>query len=413
MKRLMIGFFVIAALTLSLGCKKTTNEDTASTSTSTIELKILSSTSSASASGQLAQAIGQATATQLSSLKYFIRDIKICKTLEVNGSGYSGQSGCLSLYTASVTADYDTYLAAEALADTTSYIDLMSSTGRAKLQKAVSLTETHVGSYNWGIIDWYRPVKVTAQVGLNDGTSLYTKTGRTTLVSGTGINAVYVTEADNMEVGPASESIIVLPNGGNWFKFQSPFVITAEDITAGTTFNLELAFNPEGIIKGYTQSTQTGLGIRDPVSQSVILVPMLDLVPIAHKAGDLVMKESYLLKYTGATITPLNIRLELYYLSSDTAKTVYGVEGKYLYTASSTGSVGEFYKTSYVTTAADGTLEFQDWAKTSFVTGFTRLTTAGDRSTAKLSCSATHGFGSCTTGSLDVTTELISVGAAQ
>ncbi|MDX2470691.1 MAG: hypothetical protein QNL04_08980 [SAR324 cluster bacterium] len=256
-------------------------------------------------------------------------------------------------------------------------------------------------------------LKVTAQVTLNDTTSLYTKSGTTVTESGSGLSATYVTEVTGTDTAPAEESIVVLANGGNWFRFQSPLVISDANITDETSFALKLVFNPEGIIKGYTSSSRTGLGISDTGTNAVIHVPMLDLAPIAHEVGDTVMKESYLLTYAGSTITPVTIRLELYYLDSDSAKTIYGVEGKYLYTTDSTDELGDFYKTSYTETATSGTIEFQNWAQVSFLTGFTRLTSVGETGTASLNCSSSYGFGSCTSGTLSVTTELISDAAIE
>ena len=408
MKSLKVFCFVTLVLLFTLGCKSSDSSSSGSSAGSVELLLLANGTTSAN---RLDQAVGQASATQLTSLKYFIRDIKICESLTVDGSGYSGQSGCLSLYSSSATVDYDTYLADEALADTANYIDLMTAEGRSRLNSTVTLDASHARSYQWGIIDWYRPIKATAQVTLNDGNILYTKAGTTVTESGSGLNSTYLTEVTGMATAPAEESIVVLSNGGSWFRFQSPFVISTDDINLGTSFELKLVFNPEGIIKGYTSSTRTGLGIKDSGTQTVIHVPMLNLTPVAHAAGDQVMKESYLLKYTGAEITPTNIRLELFYLESDSSKTIYGVEATYLYTTSSTDELGDFYKTSYITTATGGTIEFEDWSQTAFLTNFTRLSAAGDTGTATLKCSSSSGFGSCNSGTLNVTTELLSIGA--
>ena len=412
MKLFKLGLAILFASVMTLGCK-TSDETTISTTSTggTIEMKVVASST---ASNNISFAVGQATATNLTSLKYFIRDIKLCQSLTVSGSGYSGQSGCIWLYTATETPDYDSYLADQALADTTNYIDLMTRAGRDKLNKTVTLTAEDVGSYYWGIIDWYRPIKVTGTVTLADGSgSLYTKSGTTITESGTGIGATYVTQVTGTATEPAAEAIVVLPNGGNWFRFQSPLVITDAHIADQTSFALKLVFNPEGIIKGYSSSTRTGVGIKDTGTGAVIHVPMLDLAPVAHQAGDTVKKESYLLTYAGSTITPVTIRVELYYLASDSAKTIYGVEGKYLYTADSTGELGDFYKTSYIETGTGGAIEFQDWAKVSFLTGFTRLTTAGETGTATLNCASSYGFGSCTSGTLAVTTKLVSVSTVE
>ncbi|MDX2470692.1 MAG: hypothetical protein QNL04_08985 [SAR324 cluster bacterium] len=186
MKIVKTLFIILMALGVSSGCNSGNSDSTSTITGGTIEMEVVAS---ATSSGNVSYSVGQATAANLSSLKYFIRDIKICQDLTVNGSGYSGQSGCIWLYTSANSPDYDTYLSDEAAADSTNYIDLMTTAGRAKLNKTVTLTSDDAGSYYWGVIDWYRPIKVTAQVTLNDTTSLYTKSGTTVTESGSGLSA--------------------------------------------------------------------------------------------------------------------------------------------------------------------------------------------------------------------------------
>jgi hypothetical protein len=190
----------------------------------------------------------------LESLQYFIQDISICQTATINGSGYNNKDGCITLYEGDRTPNYDTFNAPEADADTNAnhWIDLMDATSRAKLNKAISLNSAHAREYNYGFVNWYRPIKVKAKVPIGDGTvTLSTKTADSyRLDSGTGINSQFTSLVTDMTSAGTELVTMVHSNGGSWFKFQKPFVITAADIESKASFNLDLVFNPEGIIKG-------------------------------------------------------------------------------------------------------------------------------------------------------------------
>ena len=382
---ILIKTLLVFSLFALMGCggnEEETNSvsSDATTSSASLELKVTpSKVSSSSAS----VAVGQNGPAELTSLKYFIRSIAICQSLTPAGSGY---------------------LADDALADSTNYVDLLTAEGRAALNTSITLTDADVGKYKWGMIDWYRPIKFTGSVTLNNGTTLYTKAGTTALET----TDTYLTTATDLTTGPAEETIVVLNNGGNWFRFATAFEITQQDIVDQTSFTLNLVFNPTGIIKGYQSSSRTGLGLKDSAGY-VLNMPMLDLAPVVRASTDTVMKESYLLDYTGSTITPMQVRLELYYLLSDATKSIYGVDGKYLYNSTSTGELGDFYKTSSVSEATDGTLSFADWSGVAFLQDFTRLTNVGDTGTANLNCGASYGYDVCTSGTLPVTTTLTGV----
>ena len=86
----------------------------------------------------------------LSSLKYYIQNIRICE----NAQNSPSQGNCLSVYDGSNIEDYDTFGYAEAKADTKNYIDLMDPESVAKLSKAIKLDSKAIGKYNYGYVQW-------------------------------------------------------------------------------------------------------------------------------------------------------------------------------------------------------------------------------------------------------------------
>ena len=108
-------------------------------------------------------------------------------------------------------------------------------------------------SYNYGIITWSLPIKVKATLPLGDGTFLYTHDGETLSETIGNDNFVryYTKASSSLGVGPAEEAVVLLGNGGNWFKFQNPLTVTSADVEERRQWVLDLVFNPEGIVKGF------------------------------------------------------------------------------------------------------------------------------------------------------------------
>jgi hypothetical protein len=328
---------------------------------------------------------GSAKSGGLESLKYLISSISICETLDTNGgSGFSNPTGCIDLYHHDVGAlNYDlgadwTPLGDIARATTDGYVDLLSASSRNQLTGTTVLTQEHVRSYNFGIINWALPVKVKATLSMNDGSKLYTHDG----VSSSEITGVdnlkqYYTKASTpLSQAPSEEAVVLLPNGGNWFKFQSPFVISAVDIDQRREFVLDLVFDPDGIVKGFSQSQGQGqLSERasDGSHTHDITVPMLDLAPVPHRASEQVMRETYQgpMLVDGASF---DMRLELYYVDGDPTGTVFGVDVKSLVNASSNMVPVELSKVSYLDRAPDGSLTFGSYSHTPIMTGLQRVT---------------------------------------
>lgn len=332
---------------------------------------------------------GQVTTDDLESLKYYITDISICKDMTINGTGYSSQSGCISVYSEAKKYDYDTFLAKDAAQETESFIDLMNASDLARLSQTIYLTNEDIGDYHFGKVDHYRPVKVTASVQLEDDTVVYTKIGTSALVSGSGLDTTYVTQVTDITAGPAQETIVVLPNGGSWFKFEKPFTLTAEDIQNETSFQLKLAFNPEGGIKAYnfTSSNQV---IQDEVNNYGIEIPLMAFTPVIYRATETARKESYLFSYTGtaeSTYNSFDFRLELYTIEEDDSDSIHAADTLRLLERPDDDSgidVTQIFR-PFSVTASDGATvvySFINWLNDDFITGFSRGTNVGDTGTA-------------------------------
>lgn len=372
---------------------------------------------------------GSASAATLSSLKYYVRSIQVCESLVVQGSGFNDAAGCLELYrgnhdvlAADLSGDWAP-LAEQARAIDEGYVDLMSSDSRGSLTRSTTLREQDVRSYNYGIITWALPVKVEAEIQLGDGSSLFTHDGVTTseIIGTDNFRNYFTRAATSLLEPPAEEAVVLLGNGGNWFKFQQPFEITREDVTQGRDWVLDLVFNPEGIIKGYEGAYVNGnLREEDPMGTPIrgITVPMIDLVPVPHRASDHVVRESYSAEVEFGTHA-FDVRVEVYSLEADPNRTILGVDVKTLVNESSNEPPPDAAKISRVDTDAEGNLTFGSFNDSPLISNFVRLPEVGDSHVARIAC-ATHAdragaeggalivVSSCPASSLDVQFTLVS-----
>jgi hypothetical protein len=358
---------------------------------------------SAAAAGESASSAkfraGAASGSGLESLKYQITGITICESLETSGSGFNNPNNCLELYRHDdprfhyeINADW-TSLADTARGTDDGFVDLLDDSSRAQLASSTKLTREHAHAYNYGTITWSLPIKLKAKLTMNDGSYLYTHDGPT-VVETVGVDSYrsyYTAAATPLDQAPAEEAVVLLPNGGNWFKFQSPFVISEEDIEAERAFVLDLVFNPDGIVKGFSDSYAMGSLSQRAASGSHahdITVPMLDLSPVPHRASEQVIRESYQGSVTLAD-NAFDVRIELYYVEGDASGTVYGVDAKSLVNARSTSVPPALTKISFLDAAADGSLNMSAQKHTPVITGLTRVTGESGTTHVSLVC-GTH-----------------------
>jgi hypothetical protein len=266
------------------------------------------------------------------------------------------------------------------------------------------------------------PIKVRASVPFTDGTTLYTHDSVSSFetVGADNFRAYYTAPTTPLDRAPAEDAVVLLGNGGNWFKFQTPLTITSADIDEKRAFVLDLVFNPEGIVNGYADSSTAGnLNQRNPAGGNHVYdvtVPMLDLAPVPHRADQRVVRESY----RGTAVangSPFGLRIELYSVEGETA--VHGADMKTLLNSASTDVPPAIVRASFVEAAADGSLSISSWKHTPVLTGLRRASAVGGTTTVTLKCS-THSdraaaeggaaviFDGCTTGSLNVALTLVS-----
>jgi hypothetical protein len=367
-----------------------------------IEMR-LASTALPAGGGQnlLAFSGGGAVRPGLENLEYYFTSVQICESLQATGSGFSNPAGCLELYRGDqsqlaygLDGDWRP-LADEARAMTSGFVDLLNPSARANLNATTALTDQHVRSYHYGIITWSLPIKVKASVPLADGTFLYTHDGTTDYetIGVDNYRHYFTAPGTALNVAPAEKAVVLLPNGGNWFKFQNPLSITAADIADRRQWVLDLVFNPEGIVKGFAGDgiSQANLQERDGSGNVVraITVPMLDLAPIPHRQDEQVMRESYLASVALGS-QAFDLRLELYSIEGDANRTIYGVDVKTLVTAASTTVPTEISKVSHVVTESDGSVTFQSYSQSPIISGFERVEDVFGTTTASVRC-GTHG----------------------
>lgn len=341
---------------------------------------------------------GAAWGAGLRSLSYLIRDIALCESLDVAGSGYQNPQGCISLYDGPKGGlAYDpqgdlTALGDEARALSDGYVDLLDPEARARLARSTALTAQHVHDYNYGIITWALPIKVRAEVTLADGRTLYTHDGvsRSELVGADHYRNYYTAPSTPLDQGPAEQAVVLLPNGGNWFKLQTPLRITAEDLAQERAIALDLVFDPDGLVKGYAGDRSSGALREDSDAGTplrAISLPMLDLAPVPHYADQRVVRSVYRGPLTLGS-EAFDVRIELYGLEADPTRAVYGVDTKTLVNADTRSVPPDFSKVSYVVREADGSLSLFSW-KRSLIAHFAEAAAPGDTSQASVVC-GTH-----------------------
>ena len=187
-------------------------------------------------------------------------------------------------------------------------------------------------------------------------------------------------------MGEAEEAVVVLNNGMAYFTFQNPFVITEEDVANGTTYTLDLVFNPKNIIKAHTSETPDA-PISDRQSPSHCLqIPQLELTPVPHKTTETTSREMYLIHFdSGTPDDAYDIRLSLYYVTQDTEKTIYGIETEGILTGLTGHLPTNIFSIVSMGEETDGSLTFKRWDESVYISGVTRLSSIGAASTLSIS----------------------------
>lgn len=356
---------------------------------------------SAQAQGAPAE-LGSVQAAGLLSLKYYIKSLGICQTANIQGTGFGMGPNCIILYETEPDAKYEQpggaipdatrYKALMNTArtdDNPNFIDLMSAQSRARMARTVTLTTEDAGEYQYGYVYWHYPIKLKAEVTLGDGTTIYSHDGEpTSFVDGNNYTHIISQSGTPLTTGPADEAVVLQQNGGTWFKFQTPFTVSADDITNGTSFKLALSFNPNGVVQAGGPNAGVNALLQDSPPNTPgygFELPILDLSPVVSREGETAVRESYLFPVSTATGNQFDIRYDLYYVQ-ERPLTILAVETKTLVTAQTTAPIGSGWSVSFVVTEPDGALTFEKWDHSPILTGFKRAAAAGETATATLHC---------------------------
>lgn len=359
--------------------------------------------------------VAHTSAAGLKSYQYLIRSIEICQQLEVQGTGFSASSGCVTLYTGpsypeleyTLPMDADVALQAEAARDITlGYVDLMDPVSLEQLSQTTAFSADNTGEYNWGLVNWYMPYKIEAEIPMPGGTTAYTRDG-TMRAWGSSESGFYFTNEypGHLTEGPSELAIGMHPNGGNFFRFQAPLRITEGDVTAGTTYKLDLAFSPDGAATALMSPDTNGTfgGGADQIGRNYITdayytsfsTPMLDLIPIPHLPQQAVVRETYAADVSrpadafGFSGDHFEFRIDVYYIEQDPDRTLYGVDTMGIATAQTTQGFLRIPIIQYVEAQQDGSLTLQRSEQVNVVTDFRLLDAVGDTQSATLHCIAT------------------------
>ncbi len=415
------GIFAVVLAASCLHCHSSKKNGSSSGSGATVTPHILVRTPTTPEHSLTAA--GSAVNGGLSSLKYYIGGITLCKDVTLDGSGTSAANGCVSVYkgpddallfpAGSTTPDYVAMAAHARTVGTASannhgtgygYIDLLDPISRSAVQSSTTFTAEDVGDYNFGLVYWAYPAKLTATLTTAGGNDvLFTHDGNTQASTHPG--GTSTTFAPDLTVGPASEAVVNLATAGTWFKLQAPLSITSEDVAHGTDITLELSFDPNGSVSGYNSSVYGWPQLTDAADDTntngnYISVPFLDLTPIPHVSGDTVRVETYMGTIDTGTTDHLDVRVELYSVSQDENHTIYGVSTTPLVNAATATAFAGFGKAAFIKTNADGSLDLLDWGQTTFVSGLVRQTAVGSQTTVSIACalsgSTTPLFVGCT-----------------
>jgi len=327
----------------------------------------------------------------LESYKLYIKEIRFCKSLSTNGTAYNSPEDCSSIYK-NDSDNYDSFsVTSAASVSTGKYYDLLSTTDRASLTQNASITN---GEYNYGVIDWYRPVKIKATVPRSAG-DLKT-TGCASYSTSNGNNIC----VQSNFTGTLAESTVDLNNGGTWFKFLSTFKV---DGSSGTA--VDLAFDLDDRVFGGADVSNGGIQTPSTVcpgssgTSCGIMVPLVKLVPVPRKSSESTLVETY--DMTGPS-TEWKLRVDVYYNSADSNKTILAADIFPIPTTSIASSIAAgVYVTSVETSGTTTTFKNYDG---STVLSFTR----GTSGTGTLTCPSGATLPGCSgTGAMSWTTRTV------
>ena len=237
--------------------------------------------------------------------------------------GFSDSVGCITLFDnpkhyRGPTDDVDGILAF--YNEDADWFDLKNAADVARL--TASAVTVAPGTYNWVVATWAPVIDIEAAIDVdNDGTAdVFTKAAESLTIDGQP-----VVHTSDMSQGPAETTHVLSANGGAVFHFQTPFIITDEDATDGTSYSVDLTFDPSrslfacGSVDEIQNQCDNG-NIRDGIGSSIYL-PMLPITVVPHATDDAIVAETYRIDsgFVGAFVY-----VSLFTLASDATHGVFG-----------------------------------------------------------------------------------------
>lgn len=260
----------------------------------------------------------------LESFQVAVSDISLAKDLTTNGSGWSGISGPLPLFSQDI-GDHNTVDSTTVRdpAWSSHFIDFCDPASIGRLASSKPFTAKDTGDYNWVVINWAPFFKVRSTLPLSGGDTVFTHDGPVTRHlypnSTSTDNAYFITEpSKSLLQGPSEDALVRKNNGGTWFRFLRPLHLTEADLDSTVTvpdtvgrdssghpiirllpsgkWNVLLVFNPKDLLYAgkddHSNSSING-DIMAADSAAYIHVPFLKATAVPYREGEDVMRETY------------------------------------------------------------------------------------------------------------------------
>jgi hypothetical protein len=266
--------------------------------------------------------VGASGETGLESFQVAVADIELAQGLTTSGSGWSGMTGPLRLFSQDM-GDHNVIDTTMARSEPFQhyYVDFCSPASLGRLSSSTPFTVRDTGSYSWVVINWAPIFKVRATIPLGGGDTVHTHDGyvdEREYPNSSGDAKYYVTQsAASLLTGPSEDALVRKNNGGTWFRFLRPLRLTEADLdttalvpdTVGHDslgnpivnqipsgrWNVMLVFNPKDLAlawRGDNGNLSIGSDMESADS-AYLRVPFLKATAIPYRDGEAVMRETY------------------------------------------------------------------------------------------------------------------------
>ncbi len=213
------------------------------------------------------------------------------------------------------------------------------------------LSTTNAGDYNYAVLTWVPIIGVKGSVTLASGTTL-----ATTPLSATGIvttgRGFPTSNVATLSGATPALTYVQSANGGMVAAFQEPLTITATN-----SYVLNIIFNPKGVLRGCSGNNSGN--ITDGTDS--LTMPMLPVTAVLVASTDALMREAYQVVVNST----FSVEIDLYYLKSDSNKSVVAATVVDYPTNNTLECFGGDHRVFKLVVQADGSLNFYSGSDTS------------------------------------------------